>query len=186
MTLTLTFLTDIRIDNIIMPTMVYVHIKESKTDPLQKRSTICLAKADTELCTELALPPYLFLHGSHPGPLFIMQDHAYLTRAQTKLRVILKSADIDDSKYASHSFRSGAATTAAEVSIPNVHIKMLGRWKSEAYQIYVKFAPEKLANASKQLAMAVQVTLVSTVRISFLLFFFIVKYIYILYFTWSA
>jgi len=87
-----------------------------------------------------------------------MQVHAYLTRAKftDKLRVILKSAGIDDSKYASHSFQSGAATAAAEVSFPDVHIKMLGRWESEAYQVYVKPEPEKLANASKQLAMAVQ------------------------------
>jgi len=70
--------------------------------------------------------------------------------------VILKSAGIDDSKYASHSFRSGAATTAAEASIPDEHIKMLGRWKSEAYQVYVKSVPEKLAKAAKQLATAVQ------------------------------
>jgi len=126
-------ITDIRIDNIMKPTMVYVHIKESKTDPFWKGSTICLAKTDTELCPVLALLPHLVLHGSHPGPLFIMQDHTYLARAKftDKLRVIIKSARIDDSKYASHNFRSGAATTAAEVSIRDVHIKMLGRWKSE-------------------------------------------------------
>ena len=70
-----------------------------------------------------------------------MQEHAYLTRAKftDKLWVILKSAGIDDSKYASHSFWSGATT-------------------SEAYQVYVKSAPEKLAKSSKQLATAVQKT----------------------------
>jgi len=151
-------ITDIKIDNIAKPMMVYVKIKESKTDPFRKGSTICLAKTDTELCPVLALLPYLVLRGSHPGPLFIMQDHAFLTRTKftDKLRGILRAAGIDDSKYASHSFRSGAATTAAEASIPDVHIKMLGRWKSEAYQVYVKSAPEKLAKASKQLATAVQ------------------------------
>ena len=97
--------------------MVYVHIMEPKTDPFRKRPTICLAKTDTEFCLVLPLPPYLVLRGSHPGPLFIMQDHTYLTQAKftDKLQVILESAGIDDSKYASHSFWSRAATTAAEV-----------------------------------------------------------------------
>ena len=138
--------------------MVYVRIKESKTDPFRKGSTICLSKTDNNLCPVIALLPYLALRGSHPGPLFIMEDRTYLTRATftAKLREILKAAGTDDSKYANHSFQSGAATTAAEANIPDVHIKMLGRWKSEAYQVYVKSAPEKLAKASKQLSAAVQ------------------------------
>jgi len=151
-------LQDVTLDNIKNPSMVYVQIKASKTDPFRKGTTVCLAKTDNNLCPVQALLPYLALRGTNPGPLFIMEDHTYLTRSKftAKLREILKAAGIDDSKYASHSFRSGAATTAAEANIPDVHIKMLGRWKSEAYQVYVKSAPEKLAKASKQLAAAVQ------------------------------
>jgi len=36
----------------------------------------------TELYSVLALLPYLALSGSHPGPLFIMQDLTYLTKAK--------------------------------------------------------------------------------------------------------
>ena len=69
-----------------------------------------------------------------------MQNFTYFTRAKftDKLWEILKKAGNDDSKYASHSFQSGAATTAPEINIPDVHIKMLGTWKNETYQIYVK------------------------------------------------
>ena len=84
------------IDSIEMPTMVHVQIKESKTDPFRKGATICLVKMDNELCPVLALLPYLVLHGAHPGPLFIMQDHTFLTRAKftDRLREILKAASI--------------------------------------------------------------------------------------------
>ena len=40
---------------------------------------------------------------------------------------------------------------------------MLGRWKSEAYQVYVKSALEKLEKASKQLSAAVQIYHLQTV-----------------------
>ena len=41
------------------------------------------------------------------------------------------------SKYASHSFRIGATTTAAAAGLPTWLIKMLGRWSSDAYLTYV-------------------------------------------------
>ena len=44
-------------------------------------------------------------------------------------------AGIDFVPYSGHSFRSGAATTAAKQGISDATIKMLGRWKSSAYQL---------------------------------------------------
>ena len=149
---------DVSVDNVFEPSLVYVTIKQSKTDPYRKGATVCLAKAANELCPVLALLPYLALRGDQPGPLFILQDLTFLTRSKftARLREILREAGIDDSKYASHSFRSGAATTAAEVGISEVHIKMLGRWESDAYQVYVKTPPQKLAELSKRLVANVQ------------------------------
>ncbi len=97
--------------------------------------------------------PYLALRGGKPGPLFILADSTYLTRPKlaSMLRATLTQASMDHAKYSTHSFRSGAATTAADVGISDVHIKMLGRWSSEAYRIYVKTPQEKLAPLTKQL-----------------------------------
>ena len=95
--------------------------------------------------------PYLALRGPKQGPLFRYQGGNYLTRQTfiTLLRTTLRQAGLDDSQYAAHSFRIGAATTAKEAGISDVHIKMLGRWKSNAYQLYVHTPREKLALLSK-------------------------------------
>ena len=54
--------------------------------------------------------------------------------------------------YAGHSFHIGAATTAAAGGVPVEVIKTLGRWKSQAYQLYIKLPSSQLADISKKLA----------------------------------
>ena len=49
------------------------------------------------------------------------------------LRLLLKQTGLDESQYASHSFRIGAATTAAAARLPVWLIKGLGCWSSNAY-----------------------------------------------------
>ena len=60
-------------------------------------------------------------------------------------------ARVDSTAYSGHSFRSGAATTAATQGISDTTIKMLGRWKSSAYQVYIKTPRKQLASYSRRL-----------------------------------
>ncbi len=73
-----------------------------------------------------------------PGPLFRFQDGKVLSKARfvNHVRTALAQLGLDDSVYACHSFRIGAATTAAENSIADSVIQALGRWKSAAFLRY--------------------------------------------------
>ena len=69
-----------------------------------------------------------------------------------KVRDGLKRAGIDQTKYCGHSFRIGAATTAAAKGVEDCIIKILGRWESLAYLQYVKLPREQLSGYSSLLA----------------------------------
>ena len=66
----------------------------------------------------------------------------------------LQAAGAPDKGYTTHSFRIGAAMTANEAGTSDVHIKMLGRCKSDAYKLYVCTPKDWLAKLSKQMVTA--------------------------------
>ena len=59
---------------------------------------------------------------------------------------------IDPSIYSRHSFRRGAATTALDKGLGDATIKMLSRWKSEAYIRYIRTPRTQLAAYTQLLA----------------------------------
>ena len=74
--------------------------------------------------------------GSGPGPFFRFSNGSPLTRESfvTKVRDALLVAGIENpSHYAGHSFRIGAATTAAAAGVEDSIIKTLGRWESSLW-----------------------------------------------------
>ena len=74
-------------------------------------------------------------------PLFKFTSGTPLTRAvftQHIQRALTETGFANSSRFMSHSFRIGAATTAAEVGVPAWLIKTMGRWSSDAYQQYIR------------------------------------------------
>ena len=59
------------------------------------------------------------------------------------IRQLLSQAGLNYMDYASHSFRIGAATTAAAAGLPAWMIKSLGRWSSNAYLSYIHCQPSR-------------------------------------------
>ena len=97
---------------------------------------------------------FLAVRGGTAGALFLFQDGLVLTRDCFVGHVteVLSKAGVNASKYAGHSFHSGAATTAARWCILDATIKLLGRWQSCAYLLYVQTPRNELAALSDTLA----------------------------------
>ena len=112
-------LRDVSVDSHASPTKAFINIKASKTDPFRQGVTITLGKTDQQLCPLTALLPFIALRNTQPGPLFQFTDGSFLTREKfvQEVRRLLQSAGIDPTPYSGHSFRIGAATTAARVGM---------------------------------------------------------------------
>ena len=150
---------DISIDDRNNPQLLKLKIKQSKTDPFRRGVDIYLGATGTTLCPIKAILPYLALRPNHHnGPLFIFEDGRSLTHQHFSsiLDNLLSRLGFDTTQYNTHSFRIGAATTAAQANIPHTSIQMLGRWKSNAYQMYIKTPPQELARFSKYLSSSCQ------------------------------
>ena len=96
---------DVAVDNLVNPTVVRVHIKASKTDPFRQGVYVYLGATGNDLCPVATVSAYLVVRGREPGPFF----------------------KLDVSQYLGHSFRIGAATTAAAAGFEDSLIKTLGR-----------------------------------------------------------
>ena len=145
---------DIAVDSHRAPTSIALRIKCSKTDPFRTGITIYLGRAEGDICPVAALLSYLAERGLEPGPLFQFHDTRPLTRQSfvAEIRSALTLAGMNPSLYSGHSFRIGAATSAAAAGIEDSIIKTLGRWSSNAYQTYVKLPREELASIAARLA----------------------------------
>ena len=108
--------TDVRLDNREAPQYLQVRIKASKTDPFRKGVS---GRTGGNLCPVAAILNYMVQRGSTGGPFFTFAEGRALTRARfvTAVRTALTVAGFDCSLYAGHSFRFGAATTAARRGI---------------------------------------------------------------------
>ena len=113
-----------------------------------------MSKMGTTLCPVVAVLSYLAVHRGPDGPLLIHANGLPLTRDQfvSEVKKALQTAQIDSSLYSGHSFRIGVASTAAAVGVLAYFIKMLGRWESEAYHLYIRSPRESLAAVMQLIA----------------------------------
>lgn len=144
---------DVRVDNIKSPKYIEVRIKASKTDPFRKGVSVYLGVGSHEICPVSTILDYTVRRGSAPGPFFFFSDGKPLTRHWfvAAIRLALDVAGIDSSHYAGHSFRIGAATTAAQWGLQDSLIKTLGRWESSAYTLYIRTPRETLCAVARRL-----------------------------------
>lgn len=141
------------------PDHLSIKIKRSKTDKMNKGFYVHVKCSNTKVCCYCALSKMLCRRrqiglGSEPNsPLFLFQNGNSLSRAVLiqQTRLALSSLGFDGSLYSGHSFRAGSATTAAMAGTPDWQIKLLGRWSSDAYQLYIRSSVSSMLSITPNL-----------------------------------
>ena len=139
---------DVVVDSHSHPSLLKVKLRRAKTNPLGKGIKIFMSRTGTVLCPVAAILHYMAVHPKVEGSLLIHADGSPLTRAQFVFQVkkALEAAAVDSASYSGHSFC--IASIAAATGIPVYFIKMLGRWESEAYHLYIRTPRHALAAVS--------------------------------------
>ena len=141
------------------PTHATITLPASKTDPFRKGVTITISAAPPGIpsCPVAALKA-LFDADPQPenAPLFHEDPNNALTRGFfiRTIRAALLSAGYDPAAFAGHSFRRGAASSAAVAGYSDYEIQLLGRWRSDAYKLYLEVDRSRLLQLSRTLHVA--------------------------------
>ncbi len=145
---------DVAVDGREKPTMVRVHLKRSKCDQFGAGANIVLGATGQPLCPVTAILRYIQARGPSPGVFFRKSPSEPVLKPWfvDQLRDVLAAVGLPRHQYAGHSFRIGAATTAAMAGVEDSTIQTLGRWHSSAYLQYIRLPSERLAGVSVVLA----------------------------------
>ena len=148
---------DIATDNLHQPTMLKIHLKRSKRDQFGRGIDVFMGSTMNEIGLVAAVLAYFAVRGDAKGPLFIDAWQRALTKDRfvKRIRKILGEAGFEAYQFAGHSFRIGAATTAAQVGLEDSTIQALGRWHSVAFLAYIRISRDRLASISARLACSV-------------------------------
>ena len=128
-----------------------VLVKRSKSDQWGRGTVVSVGCSGDSSCLVSSMKRYLkCCPAPSSSPLFIWDDGSPLIarRFQSQLWVYFGKLGLDPDQFNTHSFRIGAATTAAKVGISSGVIKQLGRWRSRAFKSYISCDPQHAAAAA--------------------------------------
>jgi hypothetical protein len=124
-----------------LPTSVILTLPASKTDPFRIGEDIYLAYSPhSPICPVTALKNLFQTYPkSNLSPLFVGPPGHPFSKPYFvfKMHELLLNAGISTTGYSGHSLRKGAAVTADRNGISKNDIKLLGRWKSDAVDVYI-------------------------------------------------
>ena len=139
-------------------TMFMLTLLSSKTDPFRKGVQISYFKK-SKLCPVTCMLSYICNYRrqafNSTAPLFVDGLNQPFNRQQFiyYLRQILGRLGYKENDYCGHSFRIGAASTAAAVGIEDHLIKVLGRWNSSCYERYIRVSKTAINEAQNRMCM---------------------------------
>jgi hypothetical protein len=139
------------------PQFVEFTVRNSKQDYFRQGCVLKVAANGTSICPVAAVLKLVKSrpHARPDEPLFVLANGKYLDRArlQKEMRRSLEAVGFKGSDYATHSMRSGGATSlfCAE-GFDGDAVRVLGRWSSSSYRLYLRHTDKMRRDAS--LAMA--------------------------------
>jgi hypothetical protein len=130
-------------------------LKQSKTDTFDVGVKVRVGCSGSLICAYCLMKQYL---EQHPTPvrgkaLFLDCNLQVLKKSYfvATTKIVLALAGYDPVNYSGHSYRAGSATAGASVGFTAWELKMLGRWSSEAYHLYLR-DPAVVTSFSRRLA----------------------------------
>ena len=137
------------------PPHAVLSIQSSKTAP--HGFEVVIGCTSTSICAVCwlrvmlrtrSLPPHL--------PLFSLENGSPVSRALLAqfMQGALRAAGLDPTGYSTHSLRAGSATDAAGLGFSEAQIQSLGRWRSQAYKLYLRPSQTQQAGLSPRLSSA--------------------------------
>ena len=133
-------------------------LRSSKTDQAGNGATVKVGTStDKAICPGGLVKQYCQLCRDTAGSLFLFQNGASLTWQYVTHHhwTLLPACGVPSAMdYSSHSFRIGAATTAAIVGVPDHLIRYTGRWRSDSSLRYIRVDSSEVISISNLLATA--------------------------------
>ena len=136
---------------------VTVHLKSSKTDPFRQGINVIIGCFGTQVCDACAAWDLIQAHQADwacpAAPFFQLYGQPlFRTILVGHIRGLLTSLGLNPSLYSRHSLCMGGATTAAAASVRDWDIKLLGCWKSNTYQTYIRETTDMKVNCMRRMA----------------------------------
>ncbi|RXN38248.1 proline and serine-rich 1-like protein [Labeo rohita] len=125
------------------PDSLIYTLKKSKTDQFGRSCPIYIFRLNSFISPFEPISEYVlsrYANSSSPQePLFLTENGKMATRLwfNKHFLKVLSTSGISPEHYSLHSFRIGAATSAASAGISDETIRVMGRWSSEAYRLYI-------------------------------------------------
>ncbi|XP_075037457.1 uncharacterized protein LOC142098515 [Mixophyes fleayi] len=126
---------------IISSSSVCCKVRKSKSDQLGRGRWVTLVpRVGCSVCPIVLISQFASLRPSGALPWLVHVDGSPLTRYQFSVvfKRTLTAVGVDCKQFGTHSFRIGAATSAAVAGASEPALKELGRWKSNVYKRYVR------------------------------------------------
>jgi len=135
-----------RSDILIFSSHIQIFIEKSKTDVYREGHWLHIATLNSELCPAKLLnrlfmlgniknncEKFIFRELTHSSSLKLrnLDKHISYTTVRDNILKLLNSIGLNQKLYGLHSLRSGGATAAANLGVPDRLFKKHGRWKSE-------------------------------------------------------